>query len=99
MAMTVTKMTSERTQAYGRVIRTLEDLGPAKLLPAEQESVREAADALFFCESGTDPIAGEALHRIRTVVDHLVASERWTEERASELVRDLEACGPASLVA
>jgi hypothetical protein len=80
-------------------MKTLDDLGPAKLLPAEQESVREAADALFFCESGADPVAGEALDRIRTVVDHLVASERWTEERASELVRDLEACGPASLVA
>jgi hypothetical protein len=48
MAMTVTKMTSERTQAYGRVIRTLEDLGPAKLLPAEQDRIRDAADNLIF---------------------------------------------------
>ena len=39
-------MTSERTQAYGRVVKTLEDLGPAKLQPAEQDRVRDAADQL-----------------------------------------------------
>jgi hypothetical protein len=80
-------------------MKTLGDLGPAKLLPGEQESIREAADALFFCESAADGVAVEALDRIRVVIDHLVASQRWTEERASELVGDLEACGPASLVA
>ena len=30
-------MNSERTQAYGRIVKTLEDLGPAKLQAAEQE--------------------------------------------------------------
>jgi hypothetical protein len=41
-------MTSDRTQAYGRVMKTLEDLGPSKLLAAEQDRVREAADNLIF---------------------------------------------------
>ena len=34
-------MTSERTQAYGRVVKTLEDLGPSKLQPHEQELIRD----------------------------------------------------------
>jgi hypothetical protein len=80
-------------------MKTLDDIGPAKLLADEQESVRQAADALFFCESAADTAAMEALDRIRAAMERLVASERWTDERASELVRDLEACGPASLVA
>ena len=41
-------MNSERTQAYGRIVKTLEDLGPAKLQPAEQDRIREAADNLIF---------------------------------------------------
>ena len=41
-------MNSERTQAYGRVVKTLDELGPAKFLPAEQDRVREAADCLIF---------------------------------------------------
>src|SRR4051794_24277294 len=34
-------MTSDRSKAYGRVMRTLADIGPAKLQPAEDEIVRE----------------------------------------------------------
>ena len=37
-------MTNERSKAYGRVIRTLRDLGPTKLLPAEQARIRDVAD-------------------------------------------------------
>ena len=32
-------MTNERTQAYGRVVQTLDELGPTKLLPAEQARI------------------------------------------------------------
>ena len=31
-------MTNERTQAYGRVVQTLDELGPTKLLPARAGS-------------------------------------------------------------
>ena len=41
-------MTSERTQAYGRVLRTLQDVGPTKLHDAEQARIRDAADTLIF---------------------------------------------------
>ena len=44
-------MNSERTQAYSRVVKTLEDLGPAKLQVEEQDRIREAADTLLFSES------------------------------------------------
>jgi len=79
-------------------MKTIADLGPTKLLPAEQDQLREAADALFFCESADDQAAIEALEATHATVDHLVATERWTEERAAELVRDLEACGPAGVL-
>ena len=47
-------MTSERTQAYGRVLRTLEDVGPAKLHESEQTRIRLAADELIFAEALDD---------------------------------------------
>ena len=90
-------MTSERTQAYGRVVKTLEDLGPAKLQPAEQDRVREAADTLIFA-SGVEETRA-AMADVETLADHLVASDRWSEDRAKQLVDDLLACGPVSPVA
>ena len=90
-------MTSERTQAYGRVIRTLEDVGPTKLHADEQERIRESADTLIFAAT-----AGEVrgtLEEIDALAEHLVVTGRWTEERAAELVQDLVACGPLSPVA
>jgi len=41
-------MTNERTQAYGRVVQTLDEIGATKLLPAEQARIRDAADTLIF---------------------------------------------------
>jgi hypothetical protein len=90
-------MTSDRTQAYGRVIKTLEDLGPSKLQPAEQERIREAADNLIFA-AGIDE-AATTLADVEELAEHLVASERWTAERADQLVSDLLACGPVTPVA
>jgi len=86
--------TSERSQAYGRVVSTLREVGEVKLLPAEQDLIREAADALLFCDDpAADESAGEAVSTIETVAAHLVESERWTAERASQLVDDVLACG------
>ena len=91
-------MNSERSQAYGRVIRTLAELGPTKLHPGEQERLRTAADTLLFCEDPQDEGATAALHDARAVLDHLVASDRWSEERAGRLADDLAACGPLAAV-
>ena len=90
------KMNSERTQAYGRVVKTLEDLGPAKLQPAEQDRVRDAADTLIFA-SGIEETRA-VMADIDVLADHLVASDRWSDERARQLVEDLLACGPVTAV-
>jgi hypothetical protein len=93
----MTTMNSERTQAYGRVMKTLEDLGPAKLQPAEQDRIRDAADTLIFA-AGIDE-ARIALEDVDALTEHLVASGRWTTERAQELLQDLLGCGPVTAVA
>lgn len=86
--------TSERSEAYGRVMTTLRDLGPSKLLPVEQDLVRETADTLLFCaDPGADESAGDAVAAIEAVSANLVESGRWTAERAAELVDDVLACG------
>ena len=91
-------MTSERTQAYGRIVKTLEDLGPAKLLADEQERIREAADTLIFA-SGPDDHVIAALDDVSALAAHLAESGRWSDERAAALVDDLSACGPLAPVA
>ena len=90
-------MTSERTQAYGRVVKTLDDLGPTKLQPAEQDRIRDAADALIFTAEPEE--ARAALEDIEMLAEHLAGSGRWTPERAQQLLRDLVECGPVAPVA
>jgi hypothetical protein len=90
-------MTSDRTRAYGRVVRTLEDLGPAKLQPVEQERIRDAADNLIFASDLDE--ARAALEDVEALGEHLVATGRWTAESAEKLVHDLVACGPVAPVA
>jgi polyhydroxyalkanoate synthesis regulator phasin len=89
-------MNTERTHAYGRVVKTLDELGPTKLQPAEQERVRDAADTLIF--AGDLDEARAAMADMDSLAEHLVASDRWSEERARQLVDDLLACGPVTAV-
>jgi hypothetical protein len=93
----MTTMNSERTQAYGRIVKTLEDLGPAKLQPVEQNRIREAADNLIFAADFDE--ARGALEDVDGLTEHLVASGRWTSERAQQLLQDLIGCGPVAPVA
>ena len=88
-------MTSERTQAYGRVVQMLEDVGPTKLHAPEQARIREAADTLIF--AATMEEARAALADVDALCEHLVATDRWTSERAAELAQDLLECGPLAL--
>jgi hypothetical protein len=78
-------------------MHTLADLGPAKLLDDEADRLREAADTLLFTEEMGDD-AGDAIRDARSIIDHLVESGRWTEERAGRLADDLAACGPLAPV-
>jgi hypothetical protein len=90
-------MTSERTQAYGRVMRTLEDVGGTKLHASEQERIREAADTLVLA-AATHEIRA-ALADVDALCEHLVVTERWSAERVAALQRDLLDCGPVAVVA
>jgi hypothetical protein len=67
--------------------------------PSEQELLREAADALLFCEDiAFDDEARDALARVGDLAGELVGSERWDPELAERVLEDLEACGPQQLV-
>jgi hypothetical protein len=89
-------MTSERTQAYGRVVHTLDDLGAAKLHAREADRVREAADTLVLARDADE--ARAALADVDALCEHLVASDRWSAERAAALRADLLDCGPVAPV-
>ena len=92
-------MTPERSKAYGRLMKTVSAAGEGALEPAEQQILREAADALFFCEDITlDDDAREALSRVSDLAGRLVGAERWDPEIADQVIEDLEACGPPQLV-
>ncbi len=89
-------MTPERTQAYGRVLHTLEELGPSKLQPVEQERIRYAADSLIFCaDLHEDEAARESLEDTELLCELLVESGRWERVTAERLIEDIRACGPA----
>jgi hypothetical protein len=91
-------MTSDRAKAYGRIVATIEDLGATKLQPSEVQRIRDAADTLLFSETLDAPGAREALDDVEALTDHLVASDRWTEERAARLFDDVAECGPVTPV-
>ncbi len=87
-------MTNERTQAYGRVVQTLAELGPTKLLQREQARIRDAADSLIFATDLGE--ADDALRDVGALAEHLLSSGRWLPERVDTLVADILACGPIS---
>jgi hypothetical protein len=79
-------------------MQTLAELGPTKLHEDEVDRLRDAADTLLFTEDMADEAAEAAVRDARGVIDNLVASGRWTEERAGRLADDLAACGPLAPV-
>jgi hypothetical protein len=87
-------MNTERTQAYGRVVKTLEELGSVKLQATETERIRDAADTLVFAVTLDE--ARASLEDVDALAEHLVGSGRWSDERAERLVEDLLACGPVA---
>lgn len=93
-------MSPERTHAYGRVMNTLSQLGPSKLLDVEQDRIRVAADNLIFSSDLEDDVAAqEAVEDVERLCRALVASGRWEQTTATRLARDLYACGPARATA
>ncbi len=87
-------MTPDRSSAYGRVVKTLDDMGPSKLLDLERMRIRNAADTLLFA-AADDPVTMDAIADVEHLARHLIDTGRWTSERASALADDVAACGPA----
>lgn len=87
-------MTSVRTVAYRRVMRTLRGLDAPALFPVEQDRVREAADALLFARDLDDGDVRWALAEVAVLADELIDAERWAPRRARQLLDDIWACGP-----
>jgi hypothetical protein len=77
-------------------MKTLTDLGPAKLHADEQELIRDAADTLLFTD---DAGAEKVLNSVDQLASRLVDAGRLLEETADKLLSDLEDCGPAPAVA
>ena len=87
-------MTPDRSSAYGRVIKTLDDMGPSKLLDLERMRIWNAADTLLFAAAGDEP-ALDAIADVEHLARHLIDTGRWSPDRASALADDVTACGPA----
>lgn len=89
-------MSPERSNAYRRVMKTLDDVGPSKLLDSEQQRIRYAADNLIFSSDlSTDIEAQDALADVETLCRALVESGRWELVSADRLADDVHQCGPA----
>jgi hypothetical protein len=89
-------MSSERADAYRRVMTTLREVGPSKLTADEQSRIREAADALLFSSSLTnDATAWAALDDVHALARVLQHSDRWTEPSVRRLLDDIADCGPS----
>ena len=92
-------MSPERSKAYRRVMKTLDDMGPSKLLDDEQQRIRYAADNLIFSNDLTaDAEARNALDDVAALCRTLVESDRWQPESAMRLLDDVCECGPDSPV-
>jgi len=88
-------MSPERSNAYRRVMKTLGDVGPSKLLDDEQQRIRYAADNLVFStDLATDVEAREAVSDVEDLCRALVESGRWEQVSATRLAEDVLQCGP-----
>ena len=90
-------MSPERSDAYRRVMKTLTDVGPSKLLDSEQQRIRYAADNLIFSgDLSADVEAQDALADVEALCEALVESGRWEQVSAGRLAADVYECGPAA---
>jgi hypothetical protein len=80
-------------------MKTLEDVGPSKLLDSEQQRIRYAADNLIFSEDFNDDVeARDALYDVEDLCRMLVESGRWEQSSAMRLADDVCQCGPVAPV-
>jgi len=71
-------MTPERARAYERVIQTLKEMGPSKLL-GDEEPIRYGADNLSFNRDLAQDAPARAVMGDIERLGRLVESERWEQ--------------------
>jgi hypothetical protein len=71
-------MTPERARAYERVIQTLKEMGPSKLL-GDEERIRYGADNLSFNRDLAQDAPARAVMGDIERLGRLVESERWEQ--------------------
>jgi hypothetical protein len=80
-------------------METLRSAGDTKLQADEVDQIREAADALLFCDDiDTGPEAKLALDGVRELTRRLAATGRWTPDAADRLLEHVAGCGPVLLL-
>lgn len=89
-------MSPKRSHAYGRVMHTLDELGPSKLLREEQDRIRYAADNLIFSGDQAGDETTAALADALQLCEALVQSGRWEQVTAARVEDDISACGQLS---
>jgi hypothetical protein len=90
-------MTPERAHAYERVIQTLKEMSPSKLL-GDEERIRYAADNLIFSRDLAEHARAQAaMAGIERLCRALVHSARWEQAAAMRLANDISQCGPTLL--
>ncbi len=88
-----TPMTSQRANAYGRVMQLLS--ASDSLETKHKDLIREAADALLFCRSiDESPEVMEALVSAIELGQRLADQNRWPAHRVEQLAEELSECGP-----
>jgi len=86
-------MTAERSEAYGRALRLIDDKGPAALTPTEVDALRDAADAFLFGRIGDEGVR-DARFAAEAIAARLTGSGRWSADEGERLLDALTACGP-----
>jgi hypothetical protein len=80
-------------------METLRSVGDTKLHGEERDQIREAADALLFCDDiDAGPEAKVALDGVRDLTRRLAGTGRWTPDASDRLLEDVAGCGPVLLL-
>ena len=88
-------MTSEQAESYTALVALLASENGVTLRPSETETLRRAADSLFFADEDSTSVREEA----QAIFDALAESGRWSEERAASIASQLDGCGRVPVTA
>jgi hypothetical protein len=91
-------MTSQRAQAYATALKSFRDLKPSKFTDAQMDLFQQTTDALFFAET-LDEDTADLMATTHAELDLIVEADRLLPETVLRLKDELDAVGPAPVVA